>query len=1110
MSTPNDTHVEDWHRAVVTAMGDQPRLVDFQPQWPLAYIAEASPERAIADAVALSEVTPESPTISFVKGDSGRGRFTIVVAARPRSLAELLPPLQSLGLEVLSERPFEVVRPDGLTCWVYDFHVTTTTLPRDPRSRERLEDAFRAIWSGQAETDAYNQLVVTAGLTWIEAAVMRTYGQYLHQLRTPWGRTLTATILSEHGDITRRLSRLFTLRFDPAYAADGKRQEEEHARIEAEIDGVDNLTADRLLRTYLEVILATVRTNVFVDDFDALTHPVALKLDPSTITAMPTPRPRFEVFVASPRIEGIHLRFGSIARGGLRWSDRHEDLRTEILGLATAQVAKNAVIVPTGAKGGFVLKRPAAPGATLQENGVAGYREFIAALLDVHDDLDVASGKPAVTPGARTYDGGDAYLVVAADKGTATFSDIANGIAGDRGFWLGDAFASGGSAGYDHKAMGITARGAWVSVERHFRELGIDPATDTFTAVGIGDMSGDVFGNGMLLSRTMRLLAAFDHRHIFIDPDPDAATAYAERNRLFAMGRCTWGDYRPEAISAGGGVFPRTAKRIQVTPAMCTALGLSGTTSSLTPAELISAILAAPVDLLWNGGIGTYVKATTEVHADAGDRVNDHVRIDAPQLRARVVGEGGNLGFTQRARIEYALRGGRINTDALDNSAGVGCSDREVNIKIALQRPVRDGMPHSDRLALLESMTDDVARLVLAQNVSVNRLMGQSRQFAADDQALHGRLINDLERRRGLDRAQLALPAAHELVRRGMDGRGLVAPELAVLSAQVKLDLRDALLASSLPDDPAVHGVLRSYFPGPLRHRHPEAVDEHPLRREIIATELANTIVDNAGIGWVHRILENTTATTEDVVRAYLVATVAFDLPRLWERIHAEELSTTVAGELVWESIRMLDRASRWLLNRRPQPIEVREEVARLRPTVVDLFDSVPAWHTGRDHIDYQDRLDAVVAGGAPADLAGHVFGLLERFCLLDVAEIAHELDRPASEVAPLYYLVKERREIDRLLTGVSALPRNDRWSALARLGLRDDLYESIRSIVTSILKSGVRGEKPASVLDHWDATLGERLSKIEHLIAASRAELDLANLAVAARQIRTLALLSN
>jgi glutamate dehydrogenase len=867
----NESDIQQWRRDFSAATAGRNDLATYAPLWPLAYLTVASPARAVDDANALSRLGSSTPHVALAEGSDGRLRFTIAVTGRPLGLGEVLPGLQSLGLEVLSEQPFQLTRPDGVECWLYDFILEPTSAGFDAASRRRIEDAFAALWAGDAETDPFNRLVTAASLTWREAAVMRTYGQYLHQLRIPWGRTFTANVLADHADLTRRLRDLFELRFSPRGGGPDNQAQQQalHDEIEAAVDDVENLTADRVLRSYLALITATVRTNVNPTGPASGGGAIALKFDPRGIQAMPDPRPRFEVFVSSPRLEGIHLRFGPVARGGLRWSDRHEDLRTEVLGLATAQVAKNAVIVPSGAKGGFVIKRPAGSKApTTQADGLSGYREFISALLDVHDNLDPATGEAVHAPSTIAYDGADAYLVVAADKGTATFSDTANQIAVDRGFWLGDAFASGGSAGYDHKAMGITAEGAWRSVRRHFAELGMNPDRDTFTAVGIGDMSGDVFGNGMLLSRRLKLVAAFDHRHVFLDPNPDPETSFAERRRLFAAPRSSWADYKSDLISNGGGVFPRTAKTVPISNESRAALGLPTTTTRLTPTELISAILAAPVDLLWNGGVGTYVKASTEHDSDADDKVNDAVRIDATEIRARVVAEGGNLGFTQRARIEYAFAGGRINTDALDNSAGVGCSDREVNIKVALQQLVRQGMPEAGRLALLEAMTDGVAELVLAENVNQNDILGLCRQYAADELGLHARLINDLERRRGLDRDRLALPNPVEIDRRRGTGRGLTSPELAVLAAQVKLDLRETLLAGAVLDDPAVEHFLHGYFPSQLREQHPEVIERHPLRREIIATELVNTLVGTAGPGWVHRMLENTTATVDDVVRA--------------------------------------------------------------------------------------------------------------------------------------------------------------------------------------------------------------------------------------------------
>ncbi|MBF6142437.1 NAD-glutamate dehydrogenase [Nocardia farcinica] len=816
------------------------------------------------------------------------------------------------------------------------------------------------------------------------------------------------------------------------------------------------------------------------------------------------------------RVEGVHMRFGAVARGGLRWSDRKEDFRTEVLGLAKAQAVKNAVIVPAGAKGGFVVKRPPAstgdPAADREAHraeGVRCYRTFIGGLLDITDSVDRTTG--AVRPPARVrrHDGDDTYLVVAADKGTAAFSDIANEVAAAHGFWLGDAFASGGSVGYDHKALGITARGAWESVKRHFRELGLDPRHDDFTVVGIGDMSGDVFGNGMLASRHIRLVAAFDHRHIFLDPDPDAATSYAERARLFDTPRSSWADYSPELISAGGGVWERTVKSVPISPQARAALGLPAEVTRLTPPELIRAILRAPVDLLWNGGIGTYVKAATETALDVGDKNNDAVRVDGAEVRARVVGEGGNLGFTQRGRIEYARAGGRINTDALDNSAGVDCSDHEVNIKILLDGLVGAGrLSTAERNALLAEMAAEVCRLVLADNESQNQLMGTARARAVASLAVHGRLIDHLEREYGLDRDLEVLPSKKEIAARRRAGHGLTSPELATLLAHVKLALRADLLAGPLPDDPAFAEHLAGYFPQRLRTEYAEAIAAHPLRREIVATVLTNDVVDNGGITYAYRLTEESGADNADAVRAFAIVTAVFDLPGLWRDIRGAGLSADLTDELIVLSRRLLDRAARWMLTQRPQPLAVAEEIARFRGGIAELTPRVAGWLSGRDAAALRTRTAALTDRGVPAELAERVALLLDRFALLDIIEVAAATGRPAAAVAPVYYLLGERLGVVPQLMAVSRLERGTKWNALARVALRDELYDTIRALCRDVLTDGEPGESAERVIDDWAARCAAKLDRTQRILEAisESGDRDLAALSVATRQLRALA----
>ncbi|MEV0103736.1 NAD-glutamate dehydrogenase domain-containing protein, partial [Nocardia sp. NPDC050789] len=794
---------------------------------------------------------------------------------------------------------------------------------------------------------------------------------------------------------------------------------------------------------------------------------------------------------------------------------RLEDFRTEILGLVKAQAVKNAVIVPVGAKGGFVVKQPPAATAdpvadrqALQAEGIACYRTFISGLLDVTDNVDRATG--AVLPPARVLrrDADDTYLVVAADKGTATFSDIANDVAQQYGFWLGDAFASGGSVGYDHKAMGITAKGAWESVKRHFAEMDIDTQSEDFTVVGVGDMSGDVFGNGMLLSRHIRLLAAFDHRHIFLDPNPDAATSFAERERMFALPRSSWADYDRLLISTGGGVYDRTVKSIPVSEQVREALGLAADITSLSPPEMIRAILLSPAQLLWNGGIGTYIKASTETNAEVGDKSNDAVRVNANALRVTVIGEGGNLGVTAHGRIEFCKHGGKMNTDALDNSAGVDCSDHEVNIKVLLDGVVSAGeLSQAERNPLLASMTDEVSALVLQDNVSQNYLMGMSRAEAPRMLNVHQRLIEDLEDRRGLDRELEALPADTELKQRIEEGAGLTSPELSNLMAHVKLSLKADLLASDLPDTAYFAARVSQYFPTPLRTRFGTAIKRHRLRREITSTMLVNEVVDLGGITYAFRLGEEIGASASDAVRAFTAATQIFDLHTVWKTIRDADVSTGMKDALELETKRTLDRASRWLLNNRPQPVAVGAEIHRYSQGVRTLAPKVPSWLRGH-HIDtLNEQSQAIAEQGVPAELATTVFGLLNQFPLLDVLDIADITDRGGEEVGALYYALNDHLKIDWLLQAVSHLERGDRWHALARLALRDDMYGSLRSLTLDVLSAGDPEETAEEKIAYWESKNQSRLGRARSALSElfESGTHDLATLSVAARQVRSM-----
>ena len=841
-----------------------------------------------------------------------------------------------------------------------------------------------------------------------------------------------------------------------------------------------------------------------------------MKLDPHLIPGLPEPRPRLEIWVYSPRVEGVHLRFGSVARGGLRWSDRREDFRTEILGLVKAQMVKNAVIVPTGAKGGFVAKNLPDPSVDREAwlaEGIACYRTFISSLLDLTDNYRTASDGTqtiAAPPDVRRYDVDDPYLVVAADKGTATFSDIANGIADEYGFWLGDAFASGGSVGYDHKAMGITARGAWESVKYHFRELGIDTQTQAFTVVGIGDMSGDVFGNGMLLSEQIRLVAAFDHRHIFLDPDPDAAVSFAERRRMFDLPRSSWADYDADLISPGGGVYPRTAKSIPISPEVAAALGIPSGTTKLTPTDLMRAILLAPVDLLWNGGIGTYVKASTESQQAAGDKANDTIRVDGDQLRVRVVGEGGNLGLTQLGRVEFAAAGGHINTDAIDNSAGVDTSDHEVNLKILLDRAVASGrMTRNERNELLASVTEDVAAHVLRDNYEQNVLLGMARKLSPSLISVHTRLMQELEALGELDRAIEFLPSDKEIERRETEGVGLLSPENAVLVAYSKINLMRHIEQTTLPDEAWYQRALADYFPPVIAERFADDLSGHPLSREIITTVVVNDMINRSGTTFVHRAIEETGGEVAQIVRAYSVVREVFGLPVLWAAIEAlDNLVPTTAQHAAYQEIRrLIDRSTRWIVDVRFPIGDVAAEIDRFGPTLRELQPRITELVRGAELADIKSETRRLTGLGLPEDLAAKLAELLSAFLLLDVVEIASASQHSAAEIAALHFGLSDQFYVDEMLTAVTLLPRDDRWTTLARAAMRHDVYAALSSITTSVLNGTDDSMSTDQRIAAWTERNAERVDRARTTVRAAldRETVDLATLSVALRVMRGL-----
>lgn len=1097
-------------------------LRSYHNAFPEGYKADHSPRAAVADLGHLERLDEENDFALSLYEPVGAGpderRFKIYRKGDAVSLSRVLPVLNRLGVEVMDERPYELRCADRSVAWIYDFGMRmpkaqTGADYHGDDARERFQEAFAASWTGKAENDGFNALVLSAGLTWRQAMVLRAYAKYLRQAGSTFSQDYMEDTLRNNVHTTRLLVSLFEARMAPERQRAGREIVDALLEeLDAALDQVASLDEDRILRSFLTVIKATLRTNFFQEARGGRPHEyVSMKFDPQAIPDLPAPRPAFEIWVYSPRVEGVHLRFGKVARGGLRWSDRREDFRTEILGLVKAQMVKNTVIVPVGAKGGFVAKQLPDPSvdrdAWLAE-GIASYRTFISALLDITDNM--VAGEVVPPADVVRHDEDDTYLVVAADKGTATFSDIANEVAQQYNFWLGDAFASGGSAGYDHKGMGITARGAWESVKRHFRELGVDTQTEDFTVVGIGDMSGDVFGNGMLLSEHIRLVAAFDHRHIVIDPDPDAATSYAERRRLFELPRSSWQDYNTDLLSAGGGIFPRSAKAIPVNAHIRAALGIEEKVTKLTPADLMRAILKAPVDLLWNGGIGTYVKASTETHADVGDKANDAIRVDGKDLRVKVVGEGGNLGLTQLGRIEFALHGGRINTDAIDNSAGVDTSDHEVNIKILLNSLVTDGdMTVKQRNRLLAEMTDEVGRLVLrnnyAQNTAISNALAQSKDMLHAQQ----RFMRHLVREGHLDRALEFLPTDRQIRERLAQGQGLTSPETAVLLAYTKITVAEELLHTSLPDDPYLHGLLYAYFPSALREQFPQQIESHPLRREITTTVLVNDTVNTGGTTYLHRLREETGASLEEIVRAQTAARAIFRSATVWDGVEAldNKVDATVQTRIRLHSRRLVERGTRWLLNNRPQPLQLAETVDFFAERVEQVWAQLPKLMRGADVEWWQRIYDELTDAGVPDELATPVAGFSSAFPTLDIVSVADRMGKEPLDVAEVYYDLADRLGITQLMDRIIELPRADRWQSMARAAIREDLYAAHAAVTADVLAVGNGTATPEQRFKVWEqknaAILGRARTTLEEIQGSDA--FDLANLSVAMRTMRTL-----
>ncbi|MDM0108400.1 NAD-glutamate dehydrogenase [Variovorax sp. J22R24] len=1063
----------------------------------------------------LSDVKPLGMNLYRpLEAAPGTLRFKVLRRGEPLILSTSLPMLEHLGMKVLDEHPYRLAPRGASPVWVHDFGLRSALGDAElevDALRPVFEEAFAAVLAGEVENDDFNRLVLAARLPAHEIVVLRAYAKYMRQIGFALSQPFMESTLVANAPIARALVELFKLRFDPAPAAGTDTPAGEKVReIEDMLENVANLSEDRVLRQYLALILATTRTNYWRRDAAGRQRNfLSFKFDSSKVPDLPAPKPMFEIFVYSTRFEGVHLRGGRVARGGLRWSDRPEDFRTEVLGLVKAQMVKNTVIVPVGSKGGFVLKR--APAANERDaylrEGVACYQDYLRGLLDITDNRVGDAIVPP--PQVQRHDDDDPYLVVAADKGTATFSDFANGISKEYGFWLGDAFASGGSVGYDHKAMGITARGAWESVKRHFREMGIDTQTTDFTVAGIGDMSGDVFGNGMLLSPHIRLVAAFDHRHVFIDPNPDVAKSLAERRRLFELPRSSWADYDAALISEGGGIHARSAKSIPITAQLKQVLDI--TADALTPTELVNAILKAPVDLIYNGGIGTYVKAASESHAQVGDRANDALRVNGGELRCKVFAEGGNLGCTQLGRIEFALAGGRINTDAIDNSAGVDTSDHEVNIKILVGLPITEGeLTEKQRNALLPEMTDDVAALVLRDNIFQTQVLSVTGRIAPQLLDAQTRFMQYLEKAGRLNRAIEYLPSDEELAERRAKSQGLTSPERAVLLAYSKIWLYDELLASPLPDDRWVATALERYFPKLLSEKFAAYMPRHPLRREIIATHVTNSAINRVGSTFVHRLVETTGARAFEVVRAYLMSREIFGMVPLWLSIEAldNRIDDAVQSRLLIDTSRQLERGTKWFLRSRRLNEDMESTIAHFTPNVEVLSAQLTELLAPDERARVDTAVSHYVAGGVPRELAEHVVTFDSLYATLDIAEIAGSARWPVALVAAIYFDLANRIGMPWLRERIAALPGDQHWQMLAKGAMLDDLSSLQRSITGAVLAGGDEIESPAALVEAWHATNGRSLERAAALMGELRAvpAPDASMLSVALRELRALA----
>ena len=1086
----------------------------YNKGFPRGYKEEVLPSTATVDITYLEKLTDDNQLeMLFYRSqeavDKSAVRLSLYHKDTPIHLSDVLPILENFGLRVIGETPYAVATENSEN-WIMDFTMTLTAGDSNDfeRTQELFQQAFADVWNNQLENDGFNRLILGAKLSGRQASIIRAYAKYMRQIGVTFSQSYIESTFDRYPAIAGKLVELFTLKFKPGKTSEKKYNKAKEALL-LELDNVANLDDDRIIRLYITLMDATLRTNFYQADAEGNDKPyISFKLLPEQIPEVPLPRPKFEIFVYSPRIEGVHLRGGKVARGGLRWSDRMEDFRTEVLGLVKAQQVKNTVIVPNGSKGGFVCKQLPTTGGrdAFFIEGQECYKIFIRGLLDVTDNI--VHGEVIPPKDVVRHDEDDTYLVVAADKGTATFSDIANAISADYNFWLGDAFASGGSVGYDHKKMGITARGAWESVKRHFREMGIDCQTTDFTCVAVGDMAGDVFGNGMLLSEHTRLQVAFNHMHIFVDPNPDSATSYVERKRLFELPRSSWEDYNTELISKGGGSFARSAKSIPLSPEMKKMLGTKK--ASLTTNELIRATLMMPVDLFWNGGIGTYIKAKSETHAEVGDRANDALRVNGSELKAKVFGEGGNLGATQLGRIEFAQSGGRINTDFVDNVGGVDCSDNEVNIKILLNQLVNEGeLTKKHRDQLLYDMTDDVSDIVIqdcyrqTHTISVTELKGQS---LLKEQL---RFIHELEKMGKLDRELEFLPSDEEIAERQVQGKGFTRPELSVLVAYGKMILKEQFAIDEIDSNPYYTPLLIESFPTQLREKYAEQIQQHPLRKEIIATKLANEVVNDMGLNYIIRMKEETGATIEEVLTCYMMAREVFGLPQMWSKIEEldNKIPAIVQTEMLHQMRRTVRRASRWFLRHRNKALGLEETIKLYKGTFDKLSTKLGDYLVESERKLLEDVQGEFEREGVPTAVAAYVAQLSSIFSVMDIADVANATGRDVGLVATLYFKLGSDMGLHWFLDQITNQPVGNHWQALARSSYREELDWQQRALTSAVLHFEPKGSEPESMFEKWRNEFDHILGRWEHMIAEFRSSEshEFAKFSVALRELMLL-----